>query len=200
VKDPETGKIETEPTKQAQIFEKYFKDSWQAINIKHGTYLPEEAPRNYPWEHTENEPGSKPPDPFKLHTIITRDESDGTKDRNWLHSSILDNCAFNECIKTLSNKKSPGPDGIVNELLHMLPTEIQETIHMLFIIIRATGFTPKAWKISNTILIDKNKGDETEASSYRPVGLAITLYELWTRLITNTLYEYAEANSILSTT
>jgi hypothetical protein len=58
VKDPETGKIETEPTKQAQIFEKYFKDSWQAINIKHGTYLPEEAPRIYPWEHTENESGN----------------------------------------------------------------------------------------------------------------------------------------------
>ena len=30
--------------------------------------------------------------------------------------------------------------------------------------------------------------------------LANTLYKLWTRLITNTLYEYAEANSILSTT
>ena len=52
----------------------------------------------------------------------------------------------------------------------MLPTEIQETIHMLFINMWATGFTPKAWKISNTILIDKNKGDETEASSYRPSG------------------------------
>ena len=39
VKDPETGRIETEPTKQAQIFEKYFEDSWQAINIEHGTYL-----------------------------------------------------------------------------------------------------------------------------------------------------------------
>ena len=32
VKDPETGRIETEPTKQAQIFKKYFKDSWQAIS------------------------------------------------------------------------------------------------------------------------------------------------------------------------
>jgi hypothetical protein len=64
VKDPETGKIETEPTKQAQILEKYFKDSWKAINIKHGTYLPEEAPRNYPWEHTKNEPGNKPLDPL----------------------------------------------------------------------------------------------------------------------------------------
>ena len=69
----------------------------------------------------------------------------------------------------------------------MLPTEIQESIHMLFIIMWATGFTPKAWKISNTILIDKNKGDETEASSYRPIGIANTLYKLWTRLITNTL-------------
>jgi len=100
VKDPETGKIETEPTKQAQILEKYLKDSWKAINIKHGTYLPEEAPRNYPWEHTENESGNKPPDPFKLQTKITLDESDGTKDRNWLHFSILDNSAFNECINT----------------------------------------------------------------------------------------------------
>ena len=79
-----------------------------------------------------------------------------------------------------------------------MPTEIQETIHMLFITMWATGFTPKAWKISNTILINKNRGDEMKA--YRPVGLANTLYKLWTRLITNTLYEYAEANSILSTT
>jgi len=71
---------------------------------------------------------------------------------------------------------------------------------MLFIIMWATGCTPKAWKISNTILIDKNKGGETEASSYRPIGLANTLYKLRTRLITNTLYDYAEAKSILSTT
>ena len=98
VKDLETGKIETQPTKQAQIFEKYFKDSWQAINIKYGTYLPEEAPRNYPWEHTENEQGTKPPDPFKLQTMITQDESNSTKDGNWLHSSILDKSAFTNVI------------------------------------------------------------------------------------------------------
>jgi hypothetical protein len=64
----------------------------------------------------------------------------------------------------------------------------------------ANGFTPKAWKISNTILIDKNKGDETEVSSFRPIGLAKTLLKLWTRLITNTREEYAETCYILSTT
>jgi len=143
------------------------------LNTAPRNYLPEGAPRNYPWEHTENEPRSIPPDTFKLQTIITQDESDGTKDRNWLHSaSILDKSAFNE----RSNNKSPGPDGIVNELLRMLPTEIQKNKHVLFIIMWATGFTPKAWKFSNTILIDKNKGDETEASSYCPIGLANTLY------------------------
>jgi len=62
----------------------------------------------------------------------------------------------------------------------MLPADIQDTIHMLFIIMCATGYTPKAWKTSNTILIDKNKDDETSVSSYRPIGLANTLYKLWT--------------------
>jgi len=71
------------------------------------------------------------------------EESDSTKDRNWLHSSILDKSAFNKCNKTLSNNKSPGPDAIVNELLRMLPAEIQETIHMLFIIMWATASRQK---------------------------------------------------------
>jgi len=48
------------------------------------------------------------------------------------------------------------------------------------------------------ILIYKEKGPETGVASYRPIGLANTLYKLWTRLIANTLYEHAEVNSLLS--
>ena len=50
LRDPETGSIETKPTKQAQIVENYYTEAMKAVNIKHGKYLPEEAPRNYPWE------------------------------------------------------------------------------------------------------------------------------------------------------
>jgi len=82
----------------------------------------------------------------------------------------------------------------------MLPQEFQDTNHRLFVIIWATRLTPTSWKISDTVLIDKNKGAETGISSYRPRGLANTLYKLWTRLITNTLYDYAEAHSLLSST
>jgi len=82
----------------------------------------------------------------------------------------------------------------------MLPHKILETIHKLFVIMWATRITPTSWKTSITILIDKNKGAETDISSYRPIGLANTLNKLWTRLVTNTLYKYAEAHSLLSTT
>ncbi len=48
------------------------------------------------------------------------------------------------------------PQRHVNELPKILPAEFQNTIQMFFIIMWATGYTPKAWKTSNTILIDKN--------------------------------------------
>ena len=51
----------------------------------------------------------------------------------------------------------------------------------------ATGITPKNWKASETNFIYKETGPETDVASYRPIGLANTLYKLWTRLITNTL-------------
>jgi len=37
-----------------------------------------------------------------------------------------------------------------------------------------------------------------DISSHRPIGLANTLYKLWTRLTANTLYDFAEAHSLLS--
>ena len=59
---------------------------------------------------------------------------------------------------------------------------------------------PQAWKISETVLLDKIKGEETQITLYRPIGLANTLYKLWTRMVTNAMYGYAECNSLLSNT
>ncbi len=122
------------------------------VNIKNGRYLPEETPRNYPWEHLPPLHKGPLPDPFKFESrITTKDEAEGKQIRNWLHNSILDKSAFTECIRSLTNNKSPGPDSIVNELLKMLPAGFQDTIHMLFIIMWATGYTPKVLKTSNTV-------------------------------------------------
>jgi len=63
-------------------------------------------PEISPWEQASN--SSLVPDPFTLQTNVTKDESQGTKQREWLHSKILDKSTFTECIKTLSNNKAPG--------------------------------------------------------------------------------------------
>ena len=57
----------------------------------------------------------------------------------------------------LKNNTSPGPEGVVNEVLKMLPSEIQRVMHMLFIIMWATGVTPQAWKIAKLCSLIKIK-------------------------------------------
>jgi Tfp pilus assembly protein PilX len=40
----------------------------------------------------------------------------------------------------------------------------------------------------------KDKGDITDITKYRPVGLLNTVYKLWTRHITTAMADYAETN------
>jgi hypothetical protein len=41
------------------------------------------------------------------------------------------------------------------------------------------------------------KGDPADPTNYRPIGLARTVYKLWTSLVTRVLSDYAERNSII---
>eukprot|EP00887_Chlorella_sp_A99_P007536 scaffold28.g7536.t1 len=60
-----------------------------------------------------------------------------------------------------------------------------------------TGATPAAWKDSHTVMLYK-KGDPADLGNYRPVGLALTIYKLWTALLTAVLSGYAERHAILT--
>jgi hypothetical protein len=118
--------------------------------------------------------------------------------RQWLHTSILDEAAFSESTRTLSNGKTPGPDGIINEIIKIAPTELKRCLHTLFILMWATGITPQGWKESLTCLLYKDKGRRTDINKYRPVGLQV--YKLYTRMVSNALFDYAETHQILSST
>ena len=85
----------------------------------------------------------------------------------------------------------PGFDAL--QRLHLLPEQWQGTgtrwrsdrspcIHMLFIIMWATGTTPDAWKNSFTTLLWKGKMAETHIKGYRPIALLNTIYKLWTKM------------------
>eukprot|EP00878_Enallax_costatus_P030022 GHUV01032612.1.p1 GENE.GHUV01032612.1~~GHUV01032612.1.p1 ORF type:complete len:221 (+),score=24.67 GHUV01032612.1:176-838(+) len=62
----------------------------------------------------------------------------------------------------------------------------------------ATGLTPDSWKESITLLLFKNKGTPLELKYYRRIGLELTIYKLWTKLVTYSMVHYAETGEILS--
>lgn len=157
---------------------------------KTGLYHPSEQPRSYPWLNPNS------PDRFDLATAVTS----GAAPRRWLHNGIMDQQAFQACLKSLSRGKAPGPDQITNEMLNMLPPQGAELLHGYIQLMWATGYTPKSWKESTTVLLFKNKGTPLKLQYYRRIGLEITIYKLWTRMITWALADYAERHNILSYT
>ena len=96
-----------------------------------------------------------------------------------------------------SNNKAAGPDGIPNEILKFLPDTMQHALHNMFVTMWITGNTPLDWKRSDTVLLYK-KGDPLDVKNYRPIALALTIYKLWTRVITEVLSTFAELHKILS--
>ena len=185
--DPTQKHCTDDPTRMNSIVTDYFTQALSAPpQGKTGRYLPSEIPRDYPWE--------KGTDKFQLETHATR-----LATRPQLHTRINDPTVFEECFRTLSNGKAPGPDGVENELLKIMPREYKECIHMLLKVMWATGITPDKWKESTTILLEKEGKDSTHVENNRPIGLLNTIYKLWTKLITRAIYDYAEQYGILST-
>ncbi len=126
LKDPRTGNITSDPQMVKDIIYDFYKQSLSAVKPKTGKYLPNKAPRQYPWEQMQA------PDPFELESHLTRDGKKGTQERPWLHYSIIDQAAFHECIRSLSNDKSPGLHGVVNEVHTMLPPFFSQSISILY--------------------------------------------------------------------
>ena len=110
---------------------------------------------------------------------------------------VRDPCIFQGQMRHFKNGKAPCPDGIPNEMLKHLPEEVHQVIHKLFILMWMTGTTPKAWKESQTVLLHK-KGSEHDLGNWRPIALANTLHKLWTGVVAEGLYKYAEYFNILS--
>ena len=118
-----------------QIAHKHFKKEMTAPGeVKTGLYHPDDTPRSFPWTTAANR---KTHDPFTLETEATPLQS-----RPWLHNIISDENVFYECLNSLGNGKTPGPDGLENELLKMMPNNFKECMHKLMIIMWASRTTP----------------------------------------------------------
>ena len=95
----EGDKLVTDPAHLSRVADAYFGSAWTARKPKTGLYLPEEAPRDYPFSQ------QRAVDPFTLSAKASQ-----LRIRPWLHPQALDINTARRCLKTLATRP-PAPTG-----------------------------------------------------------------------------------------
>ena len=78
---------------------------------------------------------------------------------------------FEEALKTLKDKKSPGPDKVTNEMLEHLGTRAKSKLLAIFNNSWKTGHVPQSWREADIVPIHKKRKDRANADSCRPISL-----------------------------
>lgn len=186
MRHPETGATHTEPAGILSAIAAYFVQQTRPVSgPRHGRYDAAQA-RAYPWAAGTR--GAT--DTFTLHSVR------GPAPTSLLHT-VADFNTYMQCVQHLCSNKSPGPDGVPNEVLRCLPEEVHVAMHTLMQVMWIKARTPARWAQSKTVLLYK-KGDPLEVKNYRPIALANTTYKLWTGLIAAAVAEFAEEQHVLS--
>jgi hypothetical protein len=92
------------------------------------------------------------------------------EDINHLNRSITQN-EIEAAIKSLSIKKSPGPDGYTAEFCQPFKEELMPTLLKLFHEIEREGTLPNSFYEANITLIPKPDKDTSKKENYRPISL-----------------------------
>ena len=101
-----------------------------------------------------------------------------------------------ETILNLKLNKSPGHDGILNEMLKHTSEDIIPFLTTLFQHIFENKIFPNEWTKSVIVPIHK-KGDLNTCSNFRPISLTSILSKIYTSILEKRLNEFIETNNIL---
>jgi hypothetical protein len=94
-----------------------------------------------------------------------------------------------EHIARLKRYKSPGPDGIPNELLREGGAPVAETLTTLFKLVWRAELVPGAWRHGVITSLFK-AGDRADCGNYRPITLLPTIGKLFTAILATRLERF----------
>ena len=96
-----------------------------------------------------------------------------------------------------SGRKATGPDGISNELLKSSFGVSYLFLTTLFQTCFRYSTLPDVWKTSYILPLYKGKGPKDSPSNYRGISLLSCCYKIYSGIIHDRIYQWAEGNSIL---
>ena len=102
-----------------------------------------------------------------------------------------------KAIKQLKKKKSPGPDGVTNEMLQHLGNTTMQKLLDIFNLSWRSGQVPQCWKDATMIPVLKQGKNRAKAASYRPISLTSCICKTIERIINQRMQWYLESESII---
>ena len=105
---------------------------------------------------------------------------------------------LNKALKKLKPRKSPGPDGLHNEMLKNLGPRAKQVLLQYINMTWQQGLLPNTWKTAIVKPILKKGKPAEELSSYRPISLTSCFGKITERMINERLYWWLESNNILN--
>ena len=107
------------------------------------------------------------------------------------HFRICECCFCSLCSEELiKSHKSPGADGLPNEVLKLLAPSISYPLCLLFNLSFSSGTFPTAWKSAVVTPLFKGKGSKCCPANYRPISLLPTLSKVCERVFYDILYQH----------
>ena len=103
-----------------------------------------------------------------------------------------------DLIKKIRGRGAPGPDGISNKLIKILPDQFIYFLKILFDASISLSHIPLEWKNANVVMISKPQKNKQDINSYRPISLLNTLSKLLEKVIQNRLNSWLQSNNILA--
>ncbi|KAK7101835.1 hypothetical protein V1264_020159 [Littorina saxatilis] len=101
-------------------------------------------------------------------------------------------------LKKSKAKKSPGPDGITNEMLTHLGSAAENKLLEVFNSSWQEGSLPQLWREAIMIPILKKGKDPKKATSYRPISLTSCVVKTLERIVNERLRWYLESRNLLA--
>ena len=102
-----------------------------------------------------------------------------------------------QCAQSLKNGKASGPDGIRNEFLKNLPSDLISLLTDFFNKILDSGVIPKEWSLGMIMPLFKNKGSSTDPSNYRGITLLSCFGKLFTAILNKRIARFMKSKDLL---
>ena len=96
----------------------------------------------------------------------------------------------------LKTDKSPGPDGIHNNVIYEAREQLLYPLTELFRTTIETGDIPPEWKMADVVPIFK-KGLKSDPNNYRPVSLTSTIGKLLESLVRSAVQDHLVCNKLM---